>query len=235
MGAIRATGGDIGADKSFWTLIDFAFPNKKEPIYRSIADTPATLHMPDGDNHINLRRIEPNEAIETLGVLLAADGTEQHQIDALKNKVQQWCNKLGHRALPTEVIMTALNTTIAQTLAYPMAVTTLNLKQCQDITSRLRQTVLPLLGFNRNMPITIVEADIPSGGLGFPNLFSEQLAQRNAMMVEHGTANTVTGKLIRTSLKIMKLELGNGSPSIRYGRQRLVVSCNGLLDKTILD
>lgn len=211
-GSIRATGGDISAEKSFWTLLDFKFDKHGKPISKKSSEIPAELKMNEGNSRFILKRIEASEAIMTLGVYLAANGDETAQKKHLESKVNEWCNKISRGNLHPEYILEALRSTIGRTLAYPCAVTTFTQKQCDEITKDLRRRILPLLGYNCHIPRCIVHANREDGGLGFPDLYAEQLAQRAKMIVEHGTAKTTTGRLIRTSLELLKLEIGNGEP-----------------------
>lgn len=212
-GGIQATGGEISPEKSFWMLIDYKFRSDGTPVYRRSSEAPAMVHMTSVDGTVHeIQRIEPNEAIMTLGVLLAADGNQKRQKEHLKQKIHDWCTRAKRRKLRRDVLSTALHSSIARTIAYPAAVTTFSKIECDEIISELRKTVLPLLGYNSSMPLCIVHAPVENGGLGFPDLYAEQLSQRAKLIAEHGLSDTLTGRLIRTSTELLKLEIGIGEP-----------------------
>ena len=65
-GGLRATGGALRVDKSFWYLIHFIW-DKHQWRYATSNDTPGDIHV-RGVNHDHelLHRLEPHEARETL-------------------------------------------------------------------------------------------------------------------------------------------------------------------------
>jgi hypothetical protein len=97
-GAIRATGGAIVPDKSFWYLIGFKWTeghwkNKNEE------DAPAILTVHDSDGKaIQLERLPPHIARRTLGVRLAPDGNNSDEIKHLQSIAERWKDHIrtGH-------------------------------------------------------------------------------------------------------------------------------------------
>lgn len=86
-GGLRATGGTLVPSKSYWYLIDFKWVNKQWT-YVTKKDSPEILILRTSKrNRTVLRRLNPDESKETLGVYLAVDGNNNQTINKLKNKV----------------------------------------------------------------------------------------------------------------------------------------------------
>jgi hypothetical protein len=100
-GGLRATGGALVPDKSYWYAINFAWnPTKYLWDYKTKAELPGTLIV---KNHLQqvevLKRLEVNEARETLGVFAAVDGNQIAQTVALADKVHIWAEKIMTKQL----------------------------------------------------------------------------------------------------------------------------------------
>jgi hypothetical protein len=74
-GCLRATGGGIKPNKSFWYLIDWKW-NGTEWKYHTKEDSPGDISVYDNGNRATLRRYEPHEPNQTLGIHLAMDGNQ---------------------------------------------------------------------------------------------------------------------------------------------------------------
>ena len=85
-GGLRATGGALREDKSFWYLIDYEW-KKGKWVYKTIDDTPGdiTVRVDKGHREV-IQRLEPQEARETVGVWLAMDGNNIKQAEVHKEK-----------------------------------------------------------------------------------------------------------------------------------------------------
>jgi hypothetical protein len=92
-GLLRATGGALRDDKSYWYLLDYNFRGGVWK-YRSIEEMPGDIEVnvvncqgaPLPDREV-LDRLEPSEARETLGVYIAMNGNWVQQIEILMEKV----------------------------------------------------------------------------------------------------------------------------------------------------
>lgn len=93
-GGSSATGATLQAkDKSYWYLIDF----RTGQIWRycSIAKVPGAVDVKEHTGErIELKRLEPSEAREILGVFLAMDGNCRRQVEVLHEKAILYCDHL---------------------------------------------------------------------------------------------------------------------------------------------
>ena len=210
-GCLRSTGGALNPDKSFWSVIDYRWDRGK-PKYCSISDHPGILYMKNAaKEQVAVNRIEPSKALETLGVFLAPDGNNNDQVAAMVTKSKKTAHVMNTTKLSRPMTQRILSAVADKQLTYPLAATTLTRRQCDDIYRPIRQAGLRGLGYSTKLPVVITHAPIGLGGLGFTDLWSKQLATRIQHLVEHGLADNPTGHMIRTTIELLKLEIGLGT------------------------
>ncbi|CAJ1939715.1 unnamed protein product [Cylindrotheca closterium] len=101
-----------------------------------------------------------------------------------------------------------IRTTIMKKLEYPMALTTLNAQQWQDIMSPVLQVCLPKSGVCRNFPRLVVFAPVDYQGLGVPHPFGKQVYKHLEMILRHMSGGTKTGAYMDANLQAHQLETG---------------------------
>jgi hypothetical protein len=128
-GGLRATGGALCVDKSFWYLIVFEWKNNKWQ-YRSISNMPGNISVRDSDGMVKtLQRLEPHTAIETLGIYIAMDGNQQAKVLKLRKKAEEFSKYIRTGFIPRDEAWHSLNTTIMKTLERPMEALSMTRKQ----------------------------------------------------------------------------------------------------------
>jgi hypothetical protein len=89
-GGLRATGGSLDPEKSFWYLLRFCWRNGQWA-YVSKEDNPAYISV---RNHagdiVELERFEVTEARKTLGVKTALTGDNTAQFEHMLEASQKW-------------------------------------------------------------------------------------------------------------------------------------------------
>ncbi|CAJ1932275.1 unnamed protein product, partial [Cylindrotheca closterium] len=122
-GGIRATGGAINPEKSFWWLIDFAWDSRQGQWKFRCKSSVAphfNLHIPElsGTNE-PLRQLEPDASERTLGVMLAPLENHKAQEAQLTAKAKQWAEQLQPHLLHKYDVIPLIKTTIMKKLEYP--------------------------------------------------------------------------------------------------------------------
>jgi hypothetical protein len=85
--SLKATCGALVPEKTVWWLVSFDWDGCTWQ-YASIQDSPGELQVNDISNCRKLiKRLEANEAYETLGVFLAPDGNSNAQFEKMKKAV----------------------------------------------------------------------------------------------------------------------------------------------------
>jgi hypothetical protein len=97
-GLLKATGGALVPDKSYWYLIDFKWKNGAWK-YTTMEETEFELTMKDKDELCHaLSRLPVHEACRSLGYCAAPDGNRRAQVEYMRSVAVDWSDKLraGH-------------------------------------------------------------------------------------------------------------------------------------------
>ena len=213
-GLLRATGGALEPKKTFWYLIDFKWTGTKW-VYHSKEDTPGdtTMRLPDTDDTVVLSRLEPHEACKTLGIHMAMDGNQTAEMEFLRAKGQQFAESYRSAGgLPRNDAWQGLQSTIMATFHYPAMATTLTEDQWEYVLKPVMQAGLNKSGISRNMPRKVVFGPTLFQGMGMLHPFHFQELEHWETILRCGNSDGTTGKLIKTSLESLRLELGVTGP-----------------------
>ncbi|CAJ1968496.1 unnamed protein product [Cylindrotheca closterium] len=203
-GGIRAIGGAINPEKSFWWLIDFEWDSRtgKWKFRGKKAVVPDFALQPQGLSGAteSLRRLEPDDSERTLGVMLAPlENLEAHKAQTVA-KAKDWAEQLRPNLLHKYDVLRLSKSTIMKKLEYPMALTTLAAQQWKDIMSPA--------GVCRNFPWDVVFAPLSYQGLGLPHPFGCQVFKHLEMLLRHIANRTKMVTIWRPTSKPIKLKRG---------------------------
>ena len=213
---LRATGGALVPSKSFWYWIDFKWDRDKWR-YKTQRELPGSLVMRDGSTpsqaseHI-LSRLEITSPRKALGIPVRHDGIDSSSVKYLRTKAINWAAKIQQSTLSKQEAWLAMTHTIWKTIEYPLAVTAFTPMQCQDIMSPALQAGLAKSGIQRRLPRLLVHGPIQALGLGVKSLYMTQVERHIQIILTHSQEETSTGKLLRSSLELLQLELGTIQP-----------------------
>ena len=181
-GGIRATGGAIEPDKSFWYLIDFVWHQGKWR-FAMEEDCPAELTVRDLNGEIKvLKRLHPSQAERTLGIRLAPDGSWNEEFKYLRDQGKKWADNIRAAHLPKHLVRQSMLTTIMKTLEYPLAVTCFTKKQCETLMKPILKAGLSRSGVINTLPRELVYGPISRQGLGYKHLYTEEGIQHIARL-----------------------------------------------------
>ncbi len=109
---MKATGGALGPEKSYWYLISFQWSGGRWS-YAPVNNTPATIYMNDINNvRKAVQRIEPHQAEETLGVWISPNGSATTQCNKLLEKATLWAKQMRTGVIRKDETWLALQSTI---------------------------------------------------------------------------------------------------------------------------
>ena len=146
---LRMTGGALRPDKCWWFLIMFKWRPDGSWRYANVDESMVDLTMPDHNNNVEtVDRFESHEGKMGLGIYLAPDGNNKKQVEYMKDKTTEWCNKIKSPYMSVQAMYVALFITIFATLKYPLVALTLTMKECEKIMIPVYQTALPRIGVN---------------------------------------------------------------------------------------
>ena len=208
-GGLKATGGALVPEKSFVYPIDFKFDNAGKALYKSVEEINAHFEVPDKDDEIiPLQQLEPSCASETLGVFLAPDGNNNAAKAALLKKSKFWSELIHKGHLTATDVIRAMDTTIMQSLKYPLPALTLTEAECKSIMAPILDVALPQSHICRTFPRAAVYGPKSLMGLGKTDLYVRQGTTQIAILQQYLQTNTITGELLRANIEAVKMHLG---------------------------
>ena len=155
-GGLRATGGAIVPEKSFWYLLDYKWDGHHFK-YRTQTDMPGQLTVRDQHGHrIPLRRHEPHHAEKTLGVFVALDGNQEAEYDYLLEHSKTFADQLKPQRIARNNAMYAFQASFLKTIEYPMIATMLTEKDWRGIMRPALEISLRKAGMASTFPRAVL-------------------------------------------------------------------------------
>jgi hypothetical protein len=143
-----ATGGAIVPEKSFWYLINFKWSSGNWR-YCSSSEMAASIKVKDINGFLKeLKRIEPHQAMTTLGVDIAPDGNLVQQAEKMKRNAILWADQMRSGKLSRLDSWTVLHSTLWRSLEYPLPLLNLKKKAVQGNHGPSVKSIPPV---NRSM------------------------------------------------------------------------------------
>ena len=220
-GGLKATGGAIVPEKSFVYPIDFKFNTAGKVSYKTVQEINAHFEVPNAEDHIiDLRQYEPSKASETLGVFLAPDGNNEAAKASLLEKATLWSELVHKGHLTADDVMLAMDTTIIQSLQYPLPALTLTEKECTSIMAPVLEVALPYSRVCRTYPRKVVYGPKAMMGLGKTDLYIKQGVLQIGILQQYIHTDTITGELLRANIEMIKIHLGMGQNFFQLNFER---------------
>ena len=97
--------------------------------------------------------------------------------------------------------MLGIKTSLYSLITYGLLAITLNEDQCKSVFAPVRDKVLPKLLVSRTTPAALVHGLIDYGGMGIKELYTMQGIAHVKALLEEGSKQTATGKLMRTLIE----------------------------------
>ena len=208
---LHATGGSLRPEKCRWSLIDFRWKAGK-PVYKSIQEAPGSLVTYNSERRIELvKRIEPRQDVEILGVLMNAIGTDKGEYERSAQNVDVWNERITTGTMYKQAATTALRSTIYRTICYRLPATQFNKRQCDQLNFKLHRNILSKMGINKRLPNQYRYAPISHNGLGLMDVRLEQFISHALELVLHSSRDTLNGLATLGELEICQLYVGTAS------------------------
>jgi hypothetical protein len=175
VGGLRASGGALVPSKSYWYLIHFIFERNRWR-YASMDETPGNITIQDttGNGRVTLKRLEVQEARESLGVFIATNGNQNAQTRALQGKAVIWADRVCMGRFTHAKAWYSLQFCVMKALEYPLMATSPSKTQCEIIMKLIQAAALPAMGINSHLTLTIVHGPQKYQGLGILDLWTVQ-------------------------------------------------------------
>jgi hypothetical protein len=151
-GCLQVTGRNLNPEKCNWTPISFYWDDKGRWHYRT--NILSAVLIPDATGAMQaIERLKPSQATTVVGVVQAADGNMDEQVQILKeiaDDIGTWINK-GY--FPRTLVWQSLCMQVWQFICFPLAATMISAEESESITKVLYSQLLPSGGANRHFPL----------------------------------------------------------------------------------
>jgi hypothetical protein len=208
--SLKVTCGALVPEKTVFWLISFCWKNGQWS-YVPSNECPGELLIDDiHGQRKRIKRLEPFQAYETLGVFLAPDGNTDAQVHKMRNAADLWADQMRTGKVSRADAWLSFSSTIYRTLVYPLPALNLTKEQCYYIIKPILTYLLPAIGVCRNFSRKLVFCPLKFLGLGIKHLHTVQEVAWIKSLISHVHKGTLTGRLYCTSLEAFLVELGLG-------------------------
>ena len=236
-GILRATGGAIGANndtKAFWYFLDFTFVGKKWE-YKSLEQLQGQLLIRNYDGrNLPITRLEPKEARETLGIMIAMDGNQVAQFNCLRQKAKIYGEQLRTGYIDRHHAWYSYTGVFSKTLEYPMEAINLSLDQWDLIVKEFMGHLLNKMGIVHNMARDLVFSSKKYNGLGWKHPYYLQHIKHIALILGSHYLDPQSKALINTVWEEACYECGWNEDLMKAPKEILELITDGWLKETIL-
>ena len=204
------SGGKLKFKKCFWYLIKWNWDNNGNPELASIAETPASVHLSNGNDNgkVEIQRKECTDALETLGIWTSPSHKCNKNFLQLKKKISSITTVI--RSLPLTPDKAALIIPVHNhpKLNYHFSATCFSERQCAQIDSTYRSHAIAKMGHCSKTPTTIVNSSYPCGGMNIPTSWNLQGCLHLKLLIGHLQLNDLTGQTLSHELDVLCLHIG---------------------------
>lgn len=212
---LRATGGAVSPEKTFWYLLDYVWsPDGDSWKYATQAQFPFALQVRNSAQHFQqIDRLDPSEARRTLGVYLAPDHNEMVQLQILRQKSTDWASRIFLSGLRDGIAWKAFQTTISKSLAYSLPVTCMSKAALHKAWTPAITATLRRMGIGKDFPLGVRYGPICFQGLGLDHPYYLQIvAHLECILTASCQPDLNMSRILRVSCEYFLLELGFPGP-----------------------
>ena len=191
-GLLSATGGDLRADKCYWYMIDFKYRAGRW-LYKSKSEMPGELTVQD---NYTIKRLDPWEAEENLGVHLTMTGNWDRQAEKLQEKAEEFGGKILRGEIEQKDAWYTFSKAFMPSLRYCMPATSMTLEQWESILGPALGLALSKLGIVSKASRKLVFTQHELQGLGEYHPYFHQYIEHLGISVTETRNFSPTGKSI---------------------------------------
>ena len=205
---LHATGGSLRPEKCRWNLIDFKW-KAGIPSYKKKREVAGNLTAYNSNRLIEIvRRLEPDQSVEILGILMNAIGTDKAEFERTVNDIHAWNNKMLNGTIYKRAAHKALHSTIYRTVGYRLPVTQFSPPRCSNINFNLHRHILLRMGINNRLPNAYRYAPVSHNGLGLMDTRLEQCIARAMEFILHAGRSALSLESIAAEIELCQLYCG---------------------------
>lgn len=220
-GLLKATGGALADDKSYWYLIEMEKKRGKWQ-YKTNPKTQDDLFLNNRGNPVKVKRLDTDNAQEALGIKQRPDGAMDDEVEYLESKAIEWAEAVRTKKLSKREAWHCLNSTIMKTIEYPLVATTFSRKQIDQIMQPILQVILQKCGIQKYFPRSLLYGSIRAQGCNLHDPWATQLIEHVQAILRHQSKDTPSADLHIETMELVQCHVGTGSnfwslPFNKYG------------------
>ena len=228
-GGLRATGGAIRQEKSYWFLLEYN-QTKWQPTYLSNAQAPGNILLPDEQGlYRTIPRKEPHQSEVTLGMAWSPARDMTGQMEHFKGKITEFTGSISCRSFSDRNdVWLAFKAGILKTLEYPVLACSLSLKQWNSLLSPLLKKVLPLSGMSTKFPHKLIWGSHRYCSFNLVHPWYIQELSTLCEIIDSVNKLSLNGTYIRALWESLKLEWCSSLPITSIPKQLdpLITDCS---------
>jgi exonuclease III len=206
-----ATGGRLGLEKCSYHFLYFDFTVQGAPFL-----SPTVYHdaikIDDAERNVSLQSLTPYKAHKTLGTFKEPAGYHSSATKAFQDKSDFHLKILARNSLTASEAWTFYHAIYIPSVAYPLASGFIQPKKLAAVDRKLKQVLLPKLGYARNSNIPVVFGPVQYAGIHLRQQPVEQGLLQIKLFLKHWRAGNTAGTLLRIAIAWAQLLSGSGSP-----------------------
>jgi hypothetical protein len=125
-----------------------------------------------------IERLKPSQATMVVGVVQAADGNMDEQVQVLKEIADDIGTCINKGYLPRTLVWQLLCTQVWPSICFPLVATTISVDESESITKVLYSQLLPSGGANHHFPLVYRHAPFTFFGLTLPQVMDTQFIEQ---------------------------------------------------------
>ena len=206
----KTTGGALAPNKCWSWILSFEWTQDAWK-YNSNKDLTMSVNDSKGVSH-SMELLQAHEAKEMLGIQLAPDGNHDLQLQSIKEKMNLFAEIIRTGHVNRHEAWMSLSMVTMKSLEYMMPAMHLSEKEYNDVMKPVLKQFLPKMGINRNISRDLLYAPTQVQGFNLKNPYIHQGVIHVRDISEHLWKNSLTGKLLKTTLEQLRIELGLNIP-----------------------
>jgi hypothetical protein len=152
------------------------------------------------------------EEWDTLGIHISPSGSQTKQAKILRQHSNSYFTHITASTVTSGEAHCSYMQFLRPRLTYPLPCSSLTQQQCRHIQAPAMAALLPKMHMNRNTSHAIVFGEPRFGGLGLPDLYTDQGYGQLKLLVGHLKLKDEIGDLILIAISHVQIHVGSGSP-----------------------
>jgi hypothetical protein len=206
---------EILTKKCVWCLITHKWKNGLPSLIRKCSSHRGIEIKSNATGQtLGIKRKAATQGHITLGFHLTGDRTSSAHKKMMKCKAKEYIEAIINSTLNRGEGLIAYNSYYMASLSYGTSVTSLNLKECEELQRPVVNAILPNMAVNKNTSRIVVFGTSKYGGLGLDHLTVVQRFGQLQYLIGSLRTQDTTVDLYQMILAYTQLEYGTVTPKL---------------------